>query len=106
METAIQLVSSSAVFAFTLWLSLRIFAPSNTDNTPGTAVFIGIVFGISGVLFGFNYFIALPLIALLYLLIQFYNLGLIRSFCVVILMGLLSYGIQIFMQQMSASVIA
>ena len=106
METFIQILSTSVVFAFTLWLSLKILAPNNTDNTPGTAVFIGIIFGLAGVLFGFGYFFALPLVALLYILIQFYDLGLIRSFCVVAMMTLLTYGIQIFMQQMHSSVIA
>jgi hypothetical protein len=92
VDTVFQIISTSIVFAFALFLSLRILSPYNTENTPGTAVFIGLAFGISGVLFGFGYFAVLPLLALFYLLIQFYNLGLIRSFCVVIMMGLITYG--------------
>ena len=102
----LQVMASSVIFAFTLWFSLKIFAPEKTENTPGTAVFIGVIFGLSGVLFGYGYFFALPLVALFYLLIHFFDLGLIRSFCVIALMTLSSFVIQFALETMTTRILA
>jgi O-antigen ligase len=105
MQTVFTLFAQTAVFAFALWLSLRIFSSNNSDNSPGTAVFLGIIFALVSTFGGGGYFVFLPLIGLFYILIQFYGLGLIKSFCVVAMMGLISMGVGVIMEKLSQSVV-
>jgi hypothetical protein len=105
MQTVLTLFAQAAVFAFALWMSLRIFSPNNSDNSPGVAVLVGIVFALVSIFGGGGYFIFLPTIGLFYILIQFYGLGLIRSFCVVAMMGLLGMGVGVIMEKLGQSVV-
>ena len=100
MNTAIQFMASSSIFAFSLWISLRILSPSTTDNKPGLAVFVGIVFTAAGMFGGLGFF-GVGLIGLLLLLVQFYDVGLIKSFLVVILMFLIQLGIGVVMVKLA-----
>ena len=93
VNTAIQFAASASVFAFSLWISLRILSPSSaSSNKPGLAVFIGIVFTATSMFGGWMFF-TFGLVGLLLILIQFYDLSLIKSFLVVILMFLVQLGI-------------
>ncbi len=93
MNTILQFAASASIFAFSLWISLRILSPSSeSSNKPGLAVFIGIVFTAAGMYGGWPFF-GIGLVALLLILIQFYGLGIIKSFMVVILMALIQLGI-------------
>jgi hypothetical protein len=56
MNNAIQFMASASVFAFSLWISLRILSPSTTDNKSGLAVFVGIVFTAAGMFGGLGLF--------------------------------------------------
>lgn len=103
MNTAIQFAASASVFAFSLWISLRILSPSTTSNKPGLAVFMGIVFTAAG-MFGGWVFFGVGLIGLLLILVQFYDLGLIKSFLVVILMFLVQLGIGVVWAELSKPV--
>ena len=104
MNTAIQFAASASVFAFSLWISLRILSPSSSSsNKPGLAVFIGIVFTFASMFGGWMFF-GFGLVGLLLILIQFYDLGLIKSFLVVILMFLVQLGIGVVWAELSKPV--
>lgn len=105
VNTVIQFVSSASVFAFSLWISLRILSPSSeSSNKPGLAVFIGIVFTAAGMYGGWPFF-GIGLVALLLILIQFYGLGIIKSFLVVILMFLVQLGIGVVVSELAKPVV-
>jgi hypothetical protein len=75
----LSVLISALLFGTTFWASLKIFDRYNSRNTLGLAVFIGFVFAISGP----SGLFLLPLVALLYLLVSYYDLGFIKSFGVV-----------------------
>lgn len=75
----LSVVISALLFGSTFWASLKLFDRYNSKNSLGLAVFIGFVFAISAPASLFM----LPLIALLYLLVSYYDVGFIRSFAVV-----------------------
>lgn len=105
MNAIVQFAASASIFAFSLWISLRILSPSTeSSNKPGLAVFIGIVFTTASIYGGWPFF-GLGLMALLLILIQFYGLGLIKSFLVVILMFLVQLGIGVVVSELAKPVI-
>jgi hypothetical protein len=75
----LSVIVSALLFGTTFWASLKIFDRYNSKNTLGLAVFIGFVFAFSGP----SMLFMLPLVALLYLLVSYYDLGFIKSFAVV-----------------------
>ena len=75
----LSVIISALLFGTTFWASLKIFDRYNSKNTLGLAVFIGFVFAFSGP----SMLFLLPLVALLYLLVSYYDLGFIKSFAVV-----------------------
>lgn len=85
----------TVVFGLLLWLSLKIIAPGCGQNSLGLALFIGIFFALTAVLVGNSHpaFLALPVVALLYVLIGPYELGLARSLLTMVLMGVLEYAL-------------
>lgn len=81
MEILTTLIGA-LIFALTLWGSIKLVDRYNSQNKLAVAGIIGVVFGFCAPALG-SMFMILPLVALMYLLIQFYDLGLIRSFAVV-----------------------
>ena len=88
----LEVVLGILVFTATFWTSLHIIDTDNPKNTIGTAALIGTVMSVFGSMVG-PIFILLPLIALLQLLVRYYDLGIIRSFSVVFMMFALNFGI-------------
>jgi hypothetical protein len=87
----LTLIIGAAIFATALWGSLAILDRGNSRNNIGTAAVLGLVFSIPSAL-GFGLLSGIiPLIALLLVLVQYYDIGLIRSLLVVLLMAVLSY---------------
>jgi hypothetical protein len=74
-----------ALFSITLWAGIKLVDRYNSRNSIAVAAIIGGVFGLVAPAMPI-FFFALPLIALLYLLVNYYELGLIRSVAVVIAM--------------------
>lgn len=77
----ISIVVGALVFAVTLWGSIKIFDRYNSHNTLAVAAIIGLVFSFAAAA-GTVMFL-LPLVALMYLLVAFYDLGILRAFAVV-----------------------
>ena len=82
----IQVLVGAVVFGLTLWGGIKLVDRYNTHNSIPLALIIGVVFAAMAPMFG-AVLIVLPLIALLYLLINFFNLGLLQSLAVFIAMG-------------------
>ena len=92
METAVSILISTLLSAFVLWLSIKIVDRYNSSNSFGLALILGLGFSIFGS-FCIGPLMVLPLVALLFLLIRFYDLGLGKSLLVVLLIGALKLGI-------------
>lgn len=88
----LEVVLGILVFSATFWTSLHVLDTDNPKNTVGTALLIGTVFSVFGSMVG-PIFILLPLVALLQLLVRYYDLGIMRSFGVVFLMFALNFGV-------------
>lgn len=80
------------IFAATFWTSLQLLDSHNPKNTMGTALLIGTVMSVFGSLVG-PFLLLLPLVALLQLLVRYYDLGIMRSFGVVFMMFALNFGL-------------
>ena len=82
----------STLYGFSTWASIKIIDRYNTRNTMGAACAVGIMFGgvvpFAGMLLGF-----LPLAGLLMVLVAYYDLGFVRSFLTVIVMGIVLNGV-------------
>jgi hypothetical protein len=85
------IVISAAVFALTLWGSIKLLDRYNTRNTLPIAAFVGIVFAAFS---PGSIFVLLPLVALLYLLVSYYDIGFFKSFGVVGSMIAMNLGLQ------------
>ena len=91
MNFVLSFILGAACFAIALRLAVAILDRGNSSNTWGAALLFGAIFALPaalgvGVLFGL-----IPLVALLLILIRFYDLGIGRSLLVVILMGVLNF---------------
>jgi hypothetical protein len=93
MNFLIAFVLGALFFAIGLKVSLMVLDNGNTRNTWGAAGLYGAIFALPAALGTGLFFGLIPLIALLFLLIRFYEVGLLRSFLVVILMGLINTGL-------------
>jgi len=81
----ISIVLGAAIFGSTLWGSIKLLERYNPRNTWGMAAFIGLVFGLTAPALGLV-LVLLPLVALGYLLVNYYELGLLKSLGVIGLM--------------------
>lgn len=88
LEVALGILFFSATF----WTSLHLLDTDNPKNTFGLALIVGTVMSVFGSMMG-PFFFLLPLVALLQLLVRYYDLGMLRSFGVVFLMFALQFGI-------------
>lgn len=93
MSFVISFVLGTLFFAIGLKVSLMLLDNGNFRNTWGAAGLYGAIFALPAALGTGIFFGLLPLIALLFLLIRYYEVGLLRSFLVVILMGLINTGL-------------
>lgn len=96
METAISILISTVLSGFVLWLSIKIVERHNPANTLLTAMLLGLGFSIFGS-FCFGPLLILPLVALLLLLVRFYDLGIGKSLLVVLLIGALKLALGLVM---------
>jgi hypothetical protein len=78
----ITTIIGALLFGLTLWGSIKLFDRYNSRNSLAVAAIIGGFFGFAAPALGLI-FLFLPLIALMYLLVQYYELGLIRSVAVI-----------------------
>jgi len=92
METVVSILISTLLSAFVLWLSIKIVDGHNPANTFVLALILGLGFSVFGS-FCIGPLMILPLVALLMLLVRFYELGLGKSLLVVLLIGALKLGI-------------
>ena len=92
MTTVAQILISTLLSAFVLWLSIKIVERYNDANTFPVALVIGLVFSVFGS-FCSGPLIILPLVAMMFILLRFYELGLLKSLLVVVLIGALNIGI-------------
>jgi len=92
MTTVVQILISTLLSALVLWLSIKIVERHNEANSFPVALIIGLVFSVFGS-FCSGPLIILPLVAMMFILLRFYELGLIKSVIVVILMGALNVAI-------------
>lgn len=81
----VTFILGTLIFAALLWGGIKLVDRYNSRNSIAVAVIIGAFFGFAAPALGF-FFMALPLIALMYLLVAYYDLGLIRSIIVVVAM--------------------
>jgi len=77
----INFVIGALLFGLAMWGGIKILDRYNSRNSLALAGVIGAVFSLAAPVFGI--FMVLPLVALLYLLVSYYDLGLLRSFGVV-----------------------
>ena len=89
MEILIIIAVCSVAFGFSLWLSLKILESGNSRNSLGLAIFIGIFFSLPTVFEIGLYGNIFSLVALLLLLLNFYDLGFIKTFIAIIIMGVI-----------------
>ena len=74
----ISIVLGALFFGFTLWGVIKAYDRYNPRNTLPVALIIGSVFAVMAPVFGL-FLLVLPLVALCYLLINYYELGLLSS---------------------------
>ncbi len=86
---SMAIIFAALGFGGALFASLKIVDTNNTRNTLPLALIIGAVFAIAAP-FAAGPFAILPLVALLYLLVKYYELGLIGSMATVITMHVVS----------------
>jgi hypothetical protein len=96
LETAISILISTVLSGLVLWLSIKIVERHNPANTLLTAMLLGLGFSIFGS-FCFGPLLILPLVALLLLLVRFYDLGIGKSLLVVVLIGALKLALGLVM---------
>lgn len=94
----ISIVLGALIFAGTLWGSIKLLERYNPRNSFGLAAFIGVIFALVAPALGLFLFI-LPLVALGYLLVNFYELGILKSLGVIGLM----IGANILLSEMAVS---
>lgn len=87
----LEVILGIFIFTATFWTSLQIIDNDNPKNTIGTAAVIGTVMSVFGAMMG-PFFVILPLICLLQLLVRYYDLGILQSFGVVFVMFALNFG--------------
>lgn len=90
MATVIGIVISSVVFTFSLWLSVKVLGGSESANKLGTAAVVGVLFSTFAAFVPIAFGL-LPLVALFLILLRWYDLGVLRSIGVIVLMGLLQF---------------
>ena len=84
MASAVTFALTALLIAASLKTSLDLLDPGNRENTLVTAIFVGIVMSVT--LAVGSFLPILGLIALLMILVNFYDVALFRSFLVVIVM--------------------
>jgi hypothetical protein len=87
----LKFILGAALIAGVMWGGIKLLDPLNDKNSLFMAVFCGAgvsIMGMCGSLFAI-----LPFIAFLYLFINFYNLGMLKSFAITIAMGVLYFGL-------------
>jgi len=90
VSTFAAIVILSLLFAVSLWGAVKIIDRYNTRNKPAMAAVIGVVFAVFVPTFGF-FFVAFPLMALLFVMVFYYDLGYARGIIAIILMCVLMY---------------
>jgi hypothetical protein len=86
----LKFILGAALVTGVMWGGIKLLDPLNDKNSLFMAIFCGVgvsIMGICGSLFAI-----LPFIAFLYLFINFYNLGMIKSFAITFVMASLYFG--------------
>lgn len=86
------LAFGALLFAFALWLSIKLVERYNEQNTLVNAMFLGAVFALCGVVPSV-YVFAVPLLMLLLLTIHLYDLTMIKGFGVVAAMAAMCWNV-------------
>lgn len=98
----LKILVGTAIVAGVMYGSIRLLDPPNDKNSLFMAVFCGAGFSLMGICGSF--FALLPMIAMIYLFINFYNLGLLKAFAITAVMGFLYFGAMIVMNIVQAAV--
>jgi hypothetical protein len=84
----LNIVARALIFSVSFWLSIRILEGHNASNTFGLAVLIGVVVAVFGGMAGPIYGV-IPFVGLVYLLIRYYDIGLITALLILVVCSLL-----------------
>ena len=83
-----DIVIGTLLFGGALWASIKLLEPSNHENSIGLALIVGAAFAFTT---PHGLFVAIPLVAVMYLLIGFYDMGFIRALGVIAAIAALAY---------------
>lgn len=90
MQFAIAVILGTLLFTFGLWFGVKLVGGSPTTNKLTTAAFFGVLFAFFGALAG--PFLGLLFLFALFLLLQrYYDLGIIQSILVIVIMGVFNF---------------
>ena len=92
MSEVLLLLIGALVFALGLWGGIKIVEPSNKRNSPILAVILGLFFSVFGY-YGGLLIIFLPLLALVTLLVRFYELPPVQIVIVIVFMVGLNFAV-------------
>ena len=98
----LKILVGTAIVAGVVYGGIRLLDPPNDKNSLFMAVFSGVGFSLMGICGSF--FALLPIIAMLYLFINYYNVGMVKSFAITAAMGFLYFGAMIVMNIVEAAV--
>lgn len=83
-----NIVIGTLLFGGTLWASIKLLEPANPENTIGLALIVGAAFSLTT---PHGLFVAIPLVAVMYLLLGFYDMGFVRGLGVIAAIATLAY---------------
>lgn len=79
---------ATVLYGGVLWASIKILDPGNHENSIGLALIVGLAFGFT---IPHGLFIAIPLFAVMYLLLGFYDMPFIKGLAVIAAIAALAY---------------
>jgi len=91
MDIVLSIVISAVIFTFGLWGSIKVVGGYPSKNTLMSAAVFGIIFSLFGTFAGS--FSLIILVALFLLLMRYYELGVVQSIIVIVLMAVFNLAI-------------
>lgn len=79
---------ATVLFGGVLWGSIKLLEPGNHENSLGLALIVGLAFAFTT---PHGLFVAIPLVAVMYLLLGFYDMGFIKALAVIAAVAALAY---------------
>ena len=91
MDIVLSIVISAVIFTFGLWGSVKLVGGYSSNNTLMAAAIFGVIFSLFGTFAG--PFSLIILVALFLLLMRYYELGVVQSIIVIVLMGVFNLAV-------------